>query len=194
MAVSVLIVEDDPMARKLMEIFVSSSENYHLVPSLDSAALAELYCMTNRIDLILMDVCTAMDASGLEAAAKYATLFVNTTFGTYSTAFDDNIGSCICGCILTATKYKAVNCTAFNGNCRLAANVAACLIATIDMQIHTGAIMHSNIGINSNISCSTSAEKVMNVVSIYIHGCGTVNITCITTAVCSSINAGIRPQ
>ena len=68
--VNVLIVEDDPMARKLMEIFVSSGENYHLVPSLNSAALAELYCMTNPIDLILMDVCTAMDANGLEAAAK----------------------------------------------------------------------------------------------------------------------------
>ena len=68
--VNVLIVEDDPMARKLMEIFVSSGENYHLVPSLNSAALAELYCMTNPIDLILMDVCTAMHANGLEAAAK----------------------------------------------------------------------------------------------------------------------------
>ena len=67
---NVLIVEDDPMARKLLEIFVSTSENYHLVPSLDSAAMAELYCMTNRVDLILMDVCTAMDVSGIEAAVK----------------------------------------------------------------------------------------------------------------------------
>ena len=67
---NVLIVEDDPMARKLMEIFVSSNENYQLVPSLDSAAMAELYCMTNPVDLILMDVCTAMDVSGIEAAAK----------------------------------------------------------------------------------------------------------------------------
>jgi len=67
---NVLIVEDDPMARKLMEIFVSSSNRYKLVPSLDSAAMAELYCMTNAVDLILMDVCTAMDANGLEAAAK----------------------------------------------------------------------------------------------------------------------------
>ena len=68
--VNVLIVEDDPMARKLMEIFVASSKNYHLVPSLDSAALAELYCMTNPIDLILMDVCTALDANGIETAEK----------------------------------------------------------------------------------------------------------------------------
>ena len=67
---NVLIVEDDPMARKLLEIFVSTSENYHLVPSLDNAAMAELYCMTNQVDLVLMDVCTAMDMSGIEAAAK----------------------------------------------------------------------------------------------------------------------------
>ena len=67
---NVLIVEDDPMARKLLEIFVSTSEKYHLVPSLDSAAMAELYCMTNHVDLVLMDVCTSMDMSGIEAAAK----------------------------------------------------------------------------------------------------------------------------
>ena len=40
---NVLIVEDDPMARKLMEIFVSSNGNYQLVPSIDSAAMAELW-------------------------------------------------------------------------------------------------------------------------------------------------------
>ena len=68
--VNVLIVEDDPMARKLLEIFVSTSNQYHLLPSLDSAAMAELYCMTNRVDLILMDVCTALDANGIEAAEK----------------------------------------------------------------------------------------------------------------------------
>ena len=67
---NVLIVEDDPMARKLLEIFVSMSNNYHLVPSLDSAAMAELYCMTNHVDLVLMDVCTSMDVSGIEASAK----------------------------------------------------------------------------------------------------------------------------
>ena len=67
---NVLIVEDDPMARKLLEIFVSTSDNYRLVPSLDSAAMVELYCMTNHVDLVLMDVCTSMDLSGIEAAAK----------------------------------------------------------------------------------------------------------------------------
>ena len=67
---NVLIVEDDPMARKLLEIFVATSDNYHLVPSLDSAAMVELYCMTNHVDLVLLDVCTSMDANGIEAAVK----------------------------------------------------------------------------------------------------------------------------
>ena len=67
---NVLIVEDDPMARKLLEIFVATSDNYHLVPSLASAAMVELYCMTNHVDLVLMDVCTSMDANGIEAAVK----------------------------------------------------------------------------------------------------------------------------
>ena len=75
---NVLIVEDDPMARKLMEIFISTSPNYHLLPSLDSAAMAELYCMTNRVDLILMDVCTAMDANGIEVAEKLKQLYPQT--------------------------------------------------------------------------------------------------------------------
>jgi two-component system vancomycin resistance associated response regulator VraR len=75
---NVLIVEDDPMARKLLEIFISTSQSYHLLPSLDSAAMAELYCMTNRVDLILMDVCTAMDANGIEVAEKLKQLYPQT--------------------------------------------------------------------------------------------------------------------
>ena len=75
---NVLIVEDDPMARKLLEIFISTSPNYHLLPSLDSAAMAELYCMTNRVDMILMDVCTAMDANGIEVAEKLKQLYPKT--------------------------------------------------------------------------------------------------------------------
>ena len=66
----VLIVEDDPMARKLLEIYLSDSDNYEVEKSIESAAMAELYCLKKPIDLILMDVCTAMDANGLDAAAK----------------------------------------------------------------------------------------------------------------------------
>lgn len=65
-----LIVDDDPLARNLFSIFVSSSDDFTLAGSLASAALAEPFCLGNRVDLILMDICTAAHASGLEAAAK----------------------------------------------------------------------------------------------------------------------------
>ena len=76
--INVLIVEDDPMARKLIEIFVSSSDRYCLLPSLSNAAMAELYCKVNQVDLILMDVLTAMDSNGLEAAEKIKARFPKT--------------------------------------------------------------------------------------------------------------------
>ena len=71
----VMIVEDDPMARKLIEIFVSDNKNYEIVHSIESAAMAEIYCMTSPVDLILMDVCTAMNANGLDASEKIKKLF-----------------------------------------------------------------------------------------------------------------------
>ena len=99
---NVLIVEDDPMARKLLEIFVSTSEKYHLVPSLDSAAMAELYCMTNQVDLVLMDVCTAMDMSGIEAAAKLKKnypaikiIIITITFTTIILLISDRMAICL---------------------------------------------------------------------------------------------------
>ena len=66
----VMIVEDDPMARKLFEIIVGGSGHYEVAESIESASLAEIYCMSEHIDLILMDVCTALHASGIDAAAK----------------------------------------------------------------------------------------------------------------------------
>ena len=73
--IHVLLVEDDPMARQLLEIYINKSENYTLVQSVESAALTEFCCRTNQIDLILMDVCTAMNASGLEAAERMKQMF-----------------------------------------------------------------------------------------------------------------------
>ena len=64
----ILLVEDDPMARQLLEIYVQSSGRYDLVDSLESALFAEAYCTANKVDAVLMDVCTAMNASGLDAA------------------------------------------------------------------------------------------------------------------------------
>ena len=66
----ILIVEDDHMAQKLLEIYLERNSDYHLVASIDCAAMAEVYCAANEVDVILMDVCTAMGASGLDAAEK----------------------------------------------------------------------------------------------------------------------------
>ena len=75
--IRVLIVEDDPMARQLLELCVRQSDRYELLPSVESAVLAEFCCRTRQVDLILMDVCTALDANGIEAAGKIRRAFPN---------------------------------------------------------------------------------------------------------------------
>ena len=66
----VLIVEDDPMAQKLLETFIENSGNYKVAGTIASAGFAETYCHKNPVDLILMDVCTGLGVSGLEVATK----------------------------------------------------------------------------------------------------------------------------
>ena len=66
--IQVLLVEDDPMARQLLEIYVNKSETYDLAGSVESALFAEVFCRTHPVDVILMDVCTAMNANGIDAA------------------------------------------------------------------------------------------------------------------------------
>ncbi len=63
----VLIVEDQKMAQENMEAIINSNENYSLAGVITNAADAELFCMREQIDLILMDVCTARDENGIEA-------------------------------------------------------------------------------------------------------------------------------
>lgn len=43
---------------------------YKVIAAIENAANAELICLQNKVDLILMDICTADDESGLEAAGK----------------------------------------------------------------------------------------------------------------------------
>ena len=66
----ILIVEDQLMPQRLFELYVEQEPEFRLVRSIENADLAELICAQNQVDLILMDVCTAMGASGLEAAAR----------------------------------------------------------------------------------------------------------------------------
>lgn len=66
----VLLVEDDPLARQLLEMFIDNSERYEIATSIVSAAMAEMYLLKYKVDLVLMDVCTAMNANGIDAAEK----------------------------------------------------------------------------------------------------------------------------
>jgi DNA-binding NarL/FixJ family response regulator len=63
--IRVLIVEDQRMAREDMENYIQSSGRYCL-----AAAMAETVCRQSKCELVLMDVCTENDESGLVAAEK----------------------------------------------------------------------------------------------------------------------------
>jgi len=67
--IRVLIVEDQKMAQENMEAIIRASENYTLAGAISNAADAELFCMRSQVDLILMDVCTVRDESGIDACA-----------------------------------------------------------------------------------------------------------------------------
>ncbi len=66
----VMVVEDQAMPRQLFEQFINTSENFILAVSIDNASVADIYCLKENIDLILMDVVTSNGASGLDAAKK----------------------------------------------------------------------------------------------------------------------------
>lgn len=67
---NVMVVEDQAMPRQLFESLIKYSPDYQLVYSIKNADMADIYCEKTRIDLILMDICTQMNASGLEAAKR----------------------------------------------------------------------------------------------------------------------------
>ena len=70
MSCKVLIVDDQSMPRQLFESFVASSDRYELAASVDSAKVADFYCSSGRVDLIIMDIVMNDEVSGLEAAAR----------------------------------------------------------------------------------------------------------------------------
>ena len=68
--IHVLIVEDSAISREVFERILSASPDYVVIAAIENAANAEIACMRGRVDLVLMDVCTADDESGLAAAAR----------------------------------------------------------------------------------------------------------------------------
>lgn len=68
---NVLIVDDERMVQELFAHYIATaSDRYRLAGTVKGAANAEIACMRSPIDLILMDICTANNESGLAAAAS----------------------------------------------------------------------------------------------------------------------------
>lgn len=73
----VLIVEDQRMPREHMERMLSDSGRYILAASVNGADIAFVICRQQKIDLILMDVCTIGNKDGIAAAAEIKAAFPN---------------------------------------------------------------------------------------------------------------------
>ena len=70
MAYKVLIADDQNIPRQLFELIISSSERYELLYSLETAAVAPVYCARYKIDLAILDVVMDGGPGGLDAAER----------------------------------------------------------------------------------------------------------------------------
>ncbi len=64
----VLIVEDQELVLEMLTDAVNDSEDYTVANTTKNADVAPSLCSMGNIDLVLMDVCTEYEASGLDAA------------------------------------------------------------------------------------------------------------------------------
>ena len=68
--IHVLIVEDSRIYRDTFVRQLSATPEFTVTDAITNAANAEIACMYSQIDLVLMDICTADDESGLTACAR----------------------------------------------------------------------------------------------------------------------------
>ena len=66
----VLVVEDQTMPRQLFAMLIAATEDFELAAAIDSAELADVYCLRSDVDLVLMDVITRGGCTGLVAAER----------------------------------------------------------------------------------------------------------------------------
>ena len=66
----VMIVEDQELQREITKRALEKSGRYDVVYGIDNADVAELYLIGGEIELVLMDIYTAMGADGLEASER----------------------------------------------------------------------------------------------------------------------------
>ena len=65
----VLIVEDQKLTREYLENYVDKLDGFCVCGSIVNASMAEIFCETNDVDMVLMDVCTQHDEDGIDACA-----------------------------------------------------------------------------------------------------------------------------
>lgn len=73
--INVLIVEDSSITRDMIVRRLSEDTEFSVFATIENAANAEIVCMSGCVDLILMDICTADNESGLKAALKIKKLY-----------------------------------------------------------------------------------------------------------------------
>lgn len=66
----VLVVDDQYMSRRLFEMYIASCERYELAGSVSSAAYAYAYTLSQKIDLIIMDILMNDGSNGLAVAER----------------------------------------------------------------------------------------------------------------------------
>ena len=64
----VMIVDDQAISRHFFELTVGGCERYEVVFSVSSAFAADVYLLTEKIDLVLMDILMNDGSNGLDAA------------------------------------------------------------------------------------------------------------------------------
>ncbi len=74
---NVIIVEDQPLQRELFRLYIQNCDRYQIVGMTDNAALVDVYLVKNNVDIILMDIFTAMGESGIEAAERVKQKYPN---------------------------------------------------------------------------------------------------------------------
>ena len=67
---NVLLVEDSPFVMPALKECIDETPNLLLADCITNAANAKILCLRRKIDLIIMDVCTADNESGLKAAME----------------------------------------------------------------------------------------------------------------------------
>ena len=67
---NILIVDDQESSRQFMQYALASNEQYKVIGALADSTEAESFCRTHKVDLILMDIQTNGQETGLQSAKK----------------------------------------------------------------------------------------------------------------------------